>query len=180
MKKSDHLKILVDSDVISHFIKGERLNLLRELYQERLVILDVVRDELMRGPKQIRTVTENFISFHSVKVLPLPVDNVPCMMEFARLERNFGQGESACMAFARFHESIIASSNLKDILAYCRKNRIQYLTTMDILLQALAEQVISEEEANAFIVRVKSQKSRLPVDTIEEYRKRLSLQKKLP
>ena len=131
-KKSDHLKILVDSDVISHFI-----------------------------------------SFHSVKVLPLPVDNVPCMREFARLLRTFGQGESACMAYARFNESIIASSNLTDIHAYCLENKIQYLTTMDILLEALEGQLICEEEANVFIARVKGQKSWLPVDTIEEYRKRI-------
>ena len=172
-KKSDHLKILVDSDVISHFIKGERLHMLRQLYQDRLVILDVVRDELMRGPQQIRTVAENFISFHSVKVLPLPVDNVPCMREFARLLRTFGQGESACMAYARFNESIIASCNLKDIHAYCLENSIQYLTTMDILLEALEGQLLSEEEANVFIAQVKSRKSRLPVDTIKEYRKRI-------
>jgi predicted nucleic acid-binding protein len=172
-KKSDHLTILVDCDVISHFIKGERLHLLRELYQDRLIILDVVRDELMRGPQQIRTTAENFISFHSVKVLPLPVDNVPCMKEFVRLLRTFGQGESACMAYARFNESIIASSNLKDIHAYCLENRIQYLTTMDILLEALDVQLISEIEANQFITQVKSQNNRLPVDTIKEYRKRI-------
>ena len=174
-KKSDHLKILVDCDVISHFIKGERLNMLKALYQDRLVILDVVRDELMRGPQQIRTVAENFISFYSVKVLPLPVDNGPCMKEFAHLLKTFGEGESACMAYARFNESIIASSNLKDIHVYCRENRIRYLTTMDILLEALEQKMISEIEANEFIARVKSRNSRLPVDTIKEYRKRIRI-----
>jgi hypothetical protein len=61
------VKILLDCDVVRHFIKGECLNILYDLYGERLFFLDVVLDELFRS-RHIRTRVENFISFYAILV----------------------------------------------------------------------------------------------------------------
>lgn len=163
-------KILIDSDVIRHLIKGGRLELLYALYGKKLVLLDVVRDELMRS-SQIQTQLGNFIAFYKIEVKDFPSDNMDILKEYARLKRRYGEGESACMAVARYQKNIIASSNLKDIKAYCEKYHITYLSTMDILLEAVDSGTISEVECDGIIQTIKAKNSKLPVDTIAEYRR---------
>lgn len=173
MKKiPDHAGVLLDSDVVRHFIKGERIQLLYDVFGPRLIFLDVVRDELFRSSHIVKRV-ENFISFNSIRVIPLPTDDMRVMKEFTQLTRRFGYGESACMAYARFNDNIIASSNLKDIVDYCERNAIVYVTTMDILIQCLERRLLAEEEADEFISLVKSRGSILPFNTIKAYKKRM-------
>jgi len=92
-------------------------------------------------------------------------------MEYARLIKTFGKGESACIAYCKFNKDILASCNLKDITIYCEENEITYLTTMDFLSEALNEKQLTEQECNDFIRNVKAVGSKLPVNTIDEYLK---------
>ena len=162
-------KILLDSDVIRHFIKGQQLQVLYSLYGNHLVFIDVVKNELFRS-RQIVNQLSNFISFYKIQVLPFPADNMEILKEFSKLKKRYGDGESACMAVAKFQKHIIASSNLRDIKHYCEKNKIVYLTTMDILIDAMDKEKLTEDECNEFIRQVKERKSKLPVNTIEEYK----------
>jgi len=75
------------------------------------------------------------------------------------------------MAVAKYKKNIIASSNLKDIKIYCEKNEISYLTTMDILMDAIEKSILTENECDQIIQKVKAKKSKLPVNSISEYRK---------
>lgn len=167
---NENTKILVDSDVIRHLIKGNRLSLLYDLYADHLVILKVVLDELFRSV-QIQTVIENFIKFYNIEILDFPSGNIDILREYALLKRRYGDGESACMAVAKYQNDIIASSNLKDIKEYCENNSIIYITTMDILLEAVESGKISESECDQIIHKVKVKKSKLPVDNLADYRK---------
>jgi hypothetical protein len=96
-------------------------------------------------------------------------------VEYARLIKTFGKGESACMAYCKFNKDILASSNLKDISIYCEENEITYLTTMDFLAEALNEKQLTEHECNDFIRNVKAVGSKLPVNTIAEYLKKFKV-----
>ena len=81
-----------------------------------------------------------------------------------------GEGESACMAYAKFNpEFAIASSNLKDIEAYCNGNKIPFVTTMDILVMANKKHIISVDDCNKFISTVKATGSSLPVKSLQEF-----------
>lgn len=91
--------------------------------------------------------------------------------EYAVLKKSLGDGESACLAVAKFQKQYVASSNLKDIKEYCEENSIVYLTTMDILYTALEKGILSEIECNKFINDVKAKGSKLPVNTMAEYMK---------
>ena len=136
MSKSDiEPKILLDSDVVRHFINGNQLLMLARIFPNRFVMLDKVKNELCRS-KGIVTQVNNFLSMTKVLVIPFPTER-KIIMEYAKLTRQFGEGESACMAVAFFQKQYIASSTLKDISAYCKLNGITYLTTMDILMEAL-------------------------------------------
>jgi len=94
--------------------------------------------------------------------------------EYARLKRMFGAGESACMAYCKFHRDVLASSNLKDIKDYCMENEITYLTTMDFLNAAFERKLLNEAACNSFISDVLSKGSKLPFKTLADFRMSLS------
>lgn len=111
-------------------------------------MLDYIFKEVFKG--SLRTEVENLIRFGFVKELEFE-DDLQVVREFARLKKSFGVGESACMAYCKFNKDVIGSSNLKDIKTYCEENNIQYLTTMDFLLEAYYKNILSEEECDEFI-----------------------------
>lgn len=88
---------------------------------------------------------------------------------FSLLKSGKGDGESACLAYVRFNENILASSNLKDIHTYCQTHSIIYLTTMDFLCEALSNGLFDESRCDNFITTVKSKGSKLPVNKMSEY-----------
>ena len=169
MSKKNEPSILLDSDVVRHFLNGGRIHQLSSIFPGRFVMLDKVRDELCRS-KGLVTPVANFLSMFKIPVIPFP-SVVDIMREFAVLKKKFGDGESACMAVARFQNQYIASSNLKDIKDYCTQYGITYYTTMDILVEALNKKIFTETECNDFITNVKSKGSKLPCHSIQEYLK---------
>ena len=89
--------------------------------------------------------------------------------EFARLNKTKGTGESACLAYCKFHNNVLASSNLKDTKEYCRTENITYFTTLDFLWYAKKNKVMTEKECNDFIQTVISKNSILPNISITIY-----------
>lgn len=171
LQKKAVKKVLLDADVISHFIKGRRLLLLPRLYPNQIVILDKVKDEIERSrSRELKMQTDGLLAVKGIERKKFP-DDMNVIKEYARLmKQGLGSGESACMACARYDETIIiASSNIRDIKGYCDENGIECLTTMDILLEAYLSGLLTEEESNAFIWEVKEKRSILPVDSIRGY-----------
>lgn len=166
MRNEERL-ILLDADVISHFIKGGLFGILPCIFRYNKVILNIVADEL-RQNRKLKQYIDNVIKSRIFCEIEFPSDK-ELVLEYARLIKTFGKGESACMAYCKFRKHILASSNLKDILKYCEENRIVYLTTMDFLAEAFRTKQISENDCNEFIQKVKASGSKLPVDTIAEY-----------
>jgi hypothetical protein len=132
-------------------------------------MLDKVKNELFRSKGLVIPVT-NFLTMFKIPVIQFPV-KVEIIKEYAMLTKRFGEGESACMAVARFEKEFIASSNLKDIKAYCEEHRIIYFTTMDLLVEAIRKKIMTEEECDLFIADVKAKGSKLPCNTMKEYLK---------
>jgi hypothetical protein len=161
--------ILLDADVISHFISGGQFALLPSIFKNKKVLLDIVAIEL-RASKKFKTYINNVIGTGFIKEINFQ-GNKQIGVEYAKLIKTFGKGESACMAYCKFNKDILASSNLKDITTYCEDNEITYLTTMDFLAEALKANQLTEKECNDFIKNVKSNGSKLPVDSIADYLK---------
>jgi hypothetical protein len=165
--------ILLDSDVVRHFINGGEIHRLASIYPKRFVMLDIVRDELCLS-RSLETPVMNFLTMTKVPVLAFPTDrNV--IKEYAQLKKQYGVGESACMAVAKYQKQFIASSNLKDIKIYCDENEITYLTTMDILMEALGKGFFTEAECDQFITNVLAKGSILPCNSVAGYRKIIGL-----
>jgi hypothetical protein len=163
--------IVFDSDVIIHFIKSGFVLRLKHIYPEnRKIILDklLANDGVLLG--RHRNEFQNLMWFKILEEVEFP-ESGTIIREYANLTSNLnlGKGESACLAYARFTENVIASSNLRDIKAYCEKNAIDYLTTMDLLEYAHKNDILTLAECDEFIYNVISKGSRLPYRTMEEF-----------
>lgn len=75
-KKSNVPKILLDCDVIIHFIKAGKQLLLTKIFPERFVILDKVKAELEKH-RGSQTSIDNFIEWSKIPILPMP-RNITC------------------------------------------------------------------------------------------------------
>ena len=85
------------------------------------------------------------------------------------LRQKYGKGESACMAYCKYTNNVIGSSNLKDIKNYCEQNGVTYLTTIDFLYYAIRRELMSIAEAQQFLSDVISQGSKLPLIDFSTY-----------
>ncbi|MGL5016046.1 MAG: hypothetical protein ACRC6V_17460 [Bacteroidales bacterium] len=163
-------KIVLDSDVVIHFMKGDCFTLLLDIFPEYdYLILDIVYDELSKS-HQTRTFIDNIISFMPDKLQMIkfqPTGNM--LREYAMLSRSLGKGESACMIYCHDNKDVLGSSNLKDIKDYCSKHDITYLTTLDFLYYAFVRKKMSKEECDVFIGQVVSKGSKLPDVNISQY-----------
>lgn len=163
-------KIVLDADVIIHFVKAGQFSLLLDIFPEyEYLMLDVVYDEVTKH-RATKVQIDNTLQFFgnrisSVKFAP----KGESMMEYAKLLRMLGKGESACMVYCRDNRDVLGSSNLRDIKEYCASNGITYLTTLDFLYYAYIRKKMTKKECDAFIADVVSKDSKLPSVDISQY-----------
>lgn len=169
MKKGERC-ILIDADVISHFITAGEMIALPSIFPFQIYVLDKVYKELERFPKRKKEV-ENLLNFGLIKEMHFPEHDDAIIKEYAHIKKWMfkGDGEAACLAVANASKNILASSNLKDVKSYCRLHRIDLLTTMDFLCEALRIGVFDIARCNAFISKVLIARSKLPVSKMEDF-----------
>ncbi len=170
MTSNSDKKILIDCDVLIHLHKGAKLSLLSDLYKDRIILLDIIKDEFTKIGKH-PPLFNIIITQAGIEEIDFPTDNEEIFNEFIILNEDFGAGESACMAYAKFNSNIIASSNLKDIRSYCEANNITYITTMDIINHAYNSNVMTLKDCDVFIAKVLDKKSKLPFKNMTLYLK---------
>src|SRR5665647_2041324 len=112
----------------------------------------------------------DFIKTENIQEIGFPDSDMDIVFEYGRLIRDgLGDGESACLAFARYRKTYISSSNLKDVLNYCKTNGIKNIPTMEVLREALAKNILTENEIDMFIGKCISKGERLPAKNWGEY-----------
>lgn len=95
---------------------------LNTIFPGRFIMLDKVKQELIKRKSETLGI-ENFLAWCKIPIEPIPQD-INILKEYAILSKLRGEGESACMAVARFRKEYIASSNLRDIKNYCELHHI--------------------------------------------------------
>ncbi len=164
-------KIVLDADVIIHFAKGGRLDMLPRILPEyQLMVLDVVKKEI---PLLLMTLLQKVISQDKTMVEDVFGKTAGERKEYARLISKdglaLGRGESACMVYCLYHHDVVGSSNTKDVTAYCDEKGITYLTTCDFLYYAIQRGLMTKAEADDFIREVRSMGSFPPVVDFDTY-----------
>ena len=169
MTKSNQVLILLDSDVVIHLFKADKISLLNELYPKRIRMLDFVHSELLQN-RTVRPIVENLFLFKQVEEIIFPI---ALFNEFKNLKSQIdGVGERACLVYCKHYTQIIASSNTKDIIPYCTQHSIGFLTTLDIFAVALDKGKMTNVEANILIKKITlNDESYLCCDTIETHLK---------
>ena len=162
-------KLVLDADVLIHFIKGDLIFSLSKIITNEMVILDKVYNEITQ--RKSKEIIDKFIDLPIVSLIDFPED-LQYVQEYALLtsERghNLDKGESACLVYARFKEDVLASSNLRDIKRYCSFHKIEFVTTIDLLVIGIENGTLSEEECDNFIQTVIGKGSKLPNKSIRK------------
>ena len=163
-------KIVLDADIIIHFIKAGQFATLLDIFPEyEYLILDIVYNEVTVS-RSSKTLIDNTLNFLDNRISLIRFSpKGESRLEYAKLISTLGRGESACMVYCRDNCDVLGSSNLRDIREYCEKNMITYLTTLDFLYYAYVRKKITEDECKSFIAEVNSKGSRLPVVDILSY-----------
>jgi predicted nucleic acid-binding protein len=168
--------VLVDTDVISHFIATGNISRLAKIFEPNILfVLDVVYEEACRHPWDTDRKEKVDAWLSSIKSKPIEfpyhVENVK--KEFYRIKKEDGlrdKGERACMAMAKYGKEVIASSNFSDIKTYCDANGIEYLGCLDILYIAMQKGLMTETECDGFISdAVVLNHARFPVSAMKDY-----------
>lgn len=162
--------ILIDADVVSHFVSGGAILKLPEIFSHRMKLLDKVYAELSKR-SAIKHLVDDLIYRKLLDLIPFPEDHFEIKKEYFHIKQMLfkGDGEAACMAVARYTSDIIASSNLRDIRHYCKMHGIAYLSTMDFLCEALRRGMFTEHQCDEFIRKVRAAGSKLPVERMSDF-----------
>ena len=169
--------ILVDADVISHFIATGKIDTLPQILSPHtLYIVEQVYKEASYHPffENRKEELDSWMARCHIQKLLFPKSNRNILLEYYRLRKEnprFGEGERACMAIACFDKEVIASSNFRDVATYCKEHDIEYIGVMDILLIAMRKGVFDESECNKFIHdAIVINKAKFPVSEIGTYK----------
>ena len=171
--------ILIDADILIHFSLGDSLLRIADIYpQYEKWVLDVVEKEISKRLSSAHFQLQLVLDQCIFKRMDMPSIKTPTYAEFIRLKKEnprIGEGEAACMAYARFNDHILASSNFRDIKKYCEQHSVRYISTMDLLKEAMSKSIMSEEACDQFIDKVKKQGSQLPCNYMFEYKENRQL-----
>lgn len=163
------VKIILDADVFIHFTKSGYFHQLASIYPGyQLAIIDELYKSEMKGDVKNYVDKYRTVFVGQIEMLEWKPD-YEMMMEFSGLNARMGYGESLCLAYCKYHQDVIASSNISEITGYCDKNGIQYITTMDFLYEAFVKKIMTDEQCNEFIQNVISKGSKLPNIKITQY-----------
>jgi predicted nucleic acid-binding protein len=168
MNSTGEPRILLDCDVVIHFLKGGKILELPTIFSGRFVMPEKVHNELLKRNSNALAIGV-FLGLAKIPVLPMPADP-DIVKEYFSLRRIMDDGESACLAVAKYRREFVASSNITQIATDCKENSIVLYTTMDLLVEATKKGVMTDVECDAFIREVRSKGSRLPDMTIAQYR----------
>lgn len=176
--------ILVDADVISHFMgTGHIDDLNKILSPHQLYIVENVYREATYHPADAdrKKKVDDWLakSKATVQRISFPSRNNQIKMEFYKLKHEnhlLGDGECACMAMAKFGQETIASSNFRDVAPYCTANHIDYIGVLDILQISINKGYWTVGQCNQFIEDAKQvNNARFPISRMENYKPTIDL-----
>ena len=146
--------IFFDTDCICAFLWVNNQSLLEKLYSGRIVIPKAVYDEI-----------DNPSIPHLKERIDSLIDRNVAIIESIEIV----SPEAASIVLARSHDGILASNNLNDITEYVEEFSLKHKTTGDIMVEALEEGFITEEEGNIIWNNMLEKRRRLGAATFSDY-----------
>ena len=153
MKPIEDDSIFFDADCLSAFLWSDRGSLVTALYPGRVVIPQLVVDEMRRtrSPEFVRRL-DGIIDSDDVQVVDIDVGSRAFIsyQGLRHARKAIGRGEASALALAEENNGIVGSNNLSDIMEHIRAKKLRHETTAGILVRAYEEGLISSlEEGDA-------------------------------
>lgn len=103
MAKSNNKIILIDADVVSHFIKAREIYSINSIFTFEIKLLDKVYKELCDN-ETWKVEIDNLIEQKALNLIPFPENNELIKKEYYYIKKSLfkGEGESACLAYVRY------------------------------------------------------------------------------
>lgn len=163
-----------DTDCLSAFLWVRGENILSKLYKNKIILPKQVYNELEKVPylfKRVNSLLDNKqIRVESIKI------NTPEFNDYVEMTcspkdglKIIGSGEAAGIAMAKHRNGILCSNNLRDIIPYIKKYEIKNMTTGEILIQAMNEGLITEDDGNRIWSDMLAKRRILPALSFSEY-----------
>jgi predicted nucleic acid-binding protein len=172
--------IYFDTDCLSSFLWVKEHRILLALYQGRIHIPQAVYDEFCYpGIEHFKTILDRLIKDGLIMKDILTSDSdeekhyYRLIHSPERGRKIIGKGEASAIALSKEHKGILASNNLKDVQVYIELYGLESLTTSTIMMKAVEEALISEDDANKIWTQMISKKRKLPFSTFTEFRNSL-------
>jgi predicted nucleic acid-binding protein len=91
MAKKNSKIILIDADVVSHFIEGGEIHSLPNIFPNKIKVLDKVYAELERFPKK-KTEIDNLLNFKILELEKFPENNQEIKREYFYIKNKLFKG----------------------------------------------------------------------------------------
>ena len=173
------IDLFLDTDCISSFLWVCREDILLKLYKGRIIIPKQVFNELSNPKvphigKKVNCLLGN--KDINVKEIMLDTNEYNYYQELTNPSKKglkiIGNGEAAAISLSKANNGIIASNNLKDIMKYVKKFKLNHITTGDILIEALKAELINESDGNQIWGKMLLKKRKLPTLNFSDYLKK--------
>lgn len=168
--------LFFDTDCLSAFLWVGEECLLSKLYSCRIVIPEAVYSELSHpGVVHLKARVDAMVEQGVAEVAEIIYgtsvweDYFTMTCQPAQGHKLIGKGEAASIALARDCAGIVASNNLRDIMAYIQEYSLNYVTTGDILVEAFQKQLITEEQGNQIWREMLAKRRKLGALSFSEY-----------
>lgn len=143
--------LILDNTVVSRFGIIKKFEILHNLYEKELIIPTNVILEAIVIP-QVEKSLQDALSKKWIEEYTLDFTTGQVeLKEFARLRRQFGEGESAVMAVAKTWRCALASDDLRATRKYCENNNIEHVGCLGILYDAYVGGIITLSEGDILL-----------------------------
>jgi len=169
-------QIFFDTDCLSAFLWTAQEYLLIRLYNSKIALPQQVYEELTKVPFLLKK-TNQLLANKNVILISLIV-STPAAELYIKLSRNpdpgykiIGKGEAAAISLTKYNDGILASNNMSDVRQYIELYKLKYVTTGEIMFEALSKNLINERQGNSIWKDMLAKQRQLPANTFSEYLK---------
>ncbi|WEZ69913.1 hypothetical protein [Bacillus altitudinis] len=143
--------LVCDTGIIIRFGRTEQIEILKKLYSGNIILPTEVINECIIGEKLHENVRdalqEKWMEEFSINFVDYP--NI--CLEYAKLNRQFGAGESAVMAIAKEKGWTVGSDDLRATKKFCTRNKIPLMGSLGILFDAYDKDFITASEGQQIL-----------------------------
>ena len=169
--------VIFDTDCLSSFLWIRRIDIIKILFPNQIIIPQTVYDELniMRQYSRYRFVVEDLAVEITANHVFLEDILIPSNAgdEYLRLIapndiKQIGKGEAAAIVLAKLHNGTLASNNLRDILPHIMSGYPPYISTDTILYEYYQQGKITAKQGCEIWNAMKAKRRVLPKNDFYE------------